>query len=269
MNKFGLLLILFLIGACSGFKSKKTNKINTSVGEKFSYVDKNGKYLIKLSSGINTKDNTYFLKKTIEIPNLEKDNILEQQITISEIGKVKKINVLRPKQSQYTVWFEGKKYFSELKILPKKKSVEVKMQSPEASLNGTKIIKFPTTKLISCFFSQIIECINTTGYFETVSKNKKSKINLLIIWEGYPFLNETYSDFPTELFSKAFFEYEGKVKENEYRYNLSVAGQSVFYVIDNDKKFKKMFWVSQGITMLAKTNITKEEETSADGEDSE
>jgi cupin superfamily acireductone dioxygenase involved in methionine salvage len=56
------------------------------------------------------------------------------------------------------------------------------------------------------------------------------------------------------LFSKATIEFDGKLKDNEFRYSVNVAGQSIFYVINKDKKFLKMFWVSQGITMVPKSD---------------
>lgn len=251
MNK-ALVVVLFLLCSCSLFKGSKANLPAKSSKDKFLYTDKNGKYLINTQSGINEKDKTFILKKSIEIPEKSTENILEQSITISDIGSVKKTNILRPKHSQYTVWFDGKKYFSELKVLPKKKSIEVRMQSPESQWNGTKTVKFPTTKLIPCFFAQVIECARTSGFFDVVKKSPKKKMSLLIIWEGYPFLNETYSDFPSELFSKGELEFDGNMKGDERRFNLTVAGQSIFYVLNSDNVFKKMFWVSQGITMLEK-----------------
>jgi hypothetical protein len=243
-----------VIGCSSSNKSKVAKKFPPIKGESFNYSDKNGKYIVNISSGVNSKENTFILKKSIGVPGESNQKTLEQSVTISEIGSIKKTNILRPKLSQYTVWFDGKKYFSELKINPKKKAVEVKLESSEKNWNGTKLIKFPTTKLISCFFSQLVECVNVTGYFEQITKKQKAKMNFLIIWEGYPYLNETYSDIPSELFSKATIEFDGKLKDNEFRYSVNVAGQSIFYVIDKDKKFRKMFWVSQGITMVPKSD---------------
>jgi hypothetical protein len=82
--------------------------------------------------------------------------------------------------------------------------------------------------------------------------SNKQKMNFYILWEGYPYLNETFTDFPNELFSKAEFENEGKQKTGEIKFNLQVAGQSIVYLLDKNNKLKKMFWVSQGISMLNK-----------------
>ena len=122
--------------------------------------------------------------------------------------------------------------------------------------------------MVYCFFSQVIECAQTTGFFNLVKNKESAKLKLYIIWEGYPYLNETYSDFPSELFSKASLEYEGKTKESEDRFTLKVAGQSIFFVIDKKDKMSKMFWVSQGITLISsksKSNTINSENKDDEG----
>ena len=89
---------------------------------------------------------------------------------------------------------------------------------------------------------------------------------MMVIWEGYPYLNETFSDFPSELFSEAQLEYDGMTKEKERRFNLRVAGQSIFYVLDAKDVMTKMFWVSQGITMVSKSVKNAEPEDGGDFE---
>ena len=55
-----------------------------------------------------------------------------------------------------------------------------------------------------------------------------------------------------EIFSRAELEYEGRQNGDEKKINLHVAGQSIVYVLDKNQKLKKMFWVSQGISMVNK-----------------
>jgi hypothetical protein len=263
MNKcVALFLLCFSISSCAS-KHGHLKKELVRAEERFSYTDKNGQFMVKLSSGFNKKENTFFSKRILEIPGKSTDNILEQSVALSDIGSIKtKENILRPKLSQYNVWFEGKKYFTELKINPEKKAIDVKMVSPENQWNGTKQIKLPNTKALYCFFSQVVECAKTTGFLEKVIQKKKGVMNFYVIWEGYPYLSETYSDFPNEVLSKAQLEYDGKTKEGEHRLSLRIGGQSIFYVIDQNEQMKKMFWVSQGISMvsrLAKKTETGEE----------
>jgi len=259
MNKGSFLLFIFLISlllsSCAGVSNNSLKKELVREEERFSYTDKNGSFLVKLGSGFNKKDNTLFTKRSLEMTNKESDNILEQSIVLSELGVLKKKkSILRPKISQYTVWFDGKKYFSELKLNPVEKSFDIKMVSPESQWNGVKKIKLPSSKALYCFFSQVVECAKTIGFIKTAIKKEAGSMNFYVIWEGYPYLNETFSDFPVELFSKAKLEYDGKTEEDERRFNLSVAGQSIFYVIDKNEQMKKMFWVSQGISMVSRSS---------------
>lgn len=256
---------MLLFTSCSSTKKVSTIKKElTRNEEKFSYTDKNGQFLVRLSSGFNKKTNTFFTKRSLEAPEKENDKILETSVTFSDLGSIKKKNILRPKLSQYNVWFDGKKYFSELKLNPSQKAMDLRMVSPESQWNGTKQIKLPSTKALYCFFSQVVECAKTVGFLAKAVKKEEGILNFYIIWEGYPYLNETFTNIPSQLFSKAQFEYDGVTKENDRRFNLKVAGQSIFYVVDEKMQMKKMFWVSQGISMISgsvkKTSSDKQDD---------
>lgn len=271
MNKLNSLILSFLIllTACGGVTSKNIKDSLASSEEIFNYTDKNGQYTVRMTSGLNEKGKSFVTKKVMEAKGGGKDKVLEQSVAISSLGTIgkKKIAILRPKLSQYNVWFDGKKYVSELKLNPAKKAIDVKMTSPESQWNGTKQIKFPTSKMLPCFFSQIIECAKVSGFIQKASEKKKGIMHLLIIWEGYPYLNETFSDFPSDLFSEAELEYDGKTKASEIRFNLRVLGQSIFYILNEKNVMTKMFWVSQGISMVGKSAAATE--PSEDGEEGE
>jgi hypothetical protein len=249
--KIFYLILLIIFGCAHHDKIAETKKKLASSDEKFIFADKNGKFEINILSGINKSDKTFFVKRSMEMMDKDTDNVLEQSISFSEMGLIKrKMPMLRPKLSQYTVWFDGKKYFSELKINSTKKVIEVKTTTPEKKLNGTKEIKFPSTKKMNCFFYQVVDCAKAAGFIEKAVLRKKGRLSFYVIWEGYPFIQDTLSDFPTELFSKATLEFDGKTKDGFNKFDLEVAGQSIFYFLDKDNKFKKMFWVSQGISMF-------------------
>lgn len=259
MNKALLFLLSSLmLFSCAGTKKAAELKKEMAQGPvKFSYTDKNGTFLVRMSSGFNNKNNSYFTKRSLEIPEKENDNLLETSVTFSELGSVNRKTILRPKVSQYNVWFDGKKYFSELKMNPAKKAMDVRMVSPETQWNGTKQIKLPSTKSNYCFFSQVIDCARATGFLSESSKKEEGTLNFYVVWEGFPYLNETFINVPSQLFSKAQLEYDGVTKDNELRFNLKVAGQSIFYVVDDKMQMKKMFWVSQGISMVSMTSARK------------
>ncbi len=258
---FALILILSLFVACG------TNPVNIKSQlvkreEAFSFSDKNGSFLVNIGNGLDKKGKVYYTKRSMKTLNNQKENMLEKSIALSDIGSIKNVGVLRPKKSQYTVWFDGKKYQSNMTIIPSKRSLELKMKSPEAQWSGSKTITFPKTKSLPCFFTQILECAEVSGFLSQSIKKESGSMNLLVVWEGYPYLNETFTDFPSEAFSPAELEYDGKTKESERRFNLKVAGQTIVFVVNEENKMTKMFWVTQGISMISKSvqNSTPSEE---------
>jgi hypothetical protein len=250
MNKIFYLLVIFTaICSCSSTNKTQIKKELIHKEEKFSYTDKNGQFIFRSASGFSKKDKSFFTKQSLEIPTKKQDNVVEQTIAFSTLGVVKKKTmILRPKNSEYNVWFEGKKFSSKMKVIPSQKTLELTMESPEDKWNGVKQFKFPNTKTATCFFSQVVECAKVMGLL-----NSPQKIFFYILWEGYPYLNETFSNFPMELFSKAELENDGNQKSDEKKFNLHVAGQSIVYLLDKNYKLKKMFWVSQGISMVNKS----------------
>jgi hypothetical protein len=252
---------------------KKIEEQLKNSDDQYNYTDKNGEFVAKSASGFDKKNKSFFTKRSIEIIGRDKDKTLEQSVVISSVGILKKTTpILRPKISQYSVWFDGKKYSSELKINLAKKAIDLKMTSPEAQWNGVKQIKFPNTKSVTCFFSQVIECAKISGFIAKATEKKAGTMNFQVIWEGYPYLNETFSDFPSELFSTAQLEYDGKTKQSERRFNLKVAGQSIFYILNEKDLMIKMFWISQGITMTSKSlakNVIVPDDVGDNGGDNE
>lgn len=266
MSKLVLVTLLthfiFIYGCSSNSKNAEAQLNPTDI--LFNLSDKNGQYNVRVATGFVEKTKSYTTKRIMELPNKSVDHIIEQSVSISSLGVVKKKSViLRPKISQYSVWFDGKKYFSELKINTAKKAIDVKMKSPESQWNGSKQVKFPSTRLLPCFFNQIIECAKVNGFISKASKAQAGVLNMLVVWEGYPYLNETLSDFTSELFSDAQLEYDGKTKQSERRFSLRVAGQAITYVLDDQDNMIKMFWISQGISMVGKSKTSSE---SAEGE---
>ena len=267
-NKWLIILLSILaLASCAQLSQKNPKEMLAGHEDQFNYTDKNGQYSVKISSGIDKAGKGFFTKKMMELPSRQKDKVLEQSVVLSSLGSLKnKIFILRPKASQYSVWFDGKKYTSDLKINTAKKAIDVKMTSPETQWNGSRQIKFPNSTTLPCFFSQVIECAKVSGFITKASEKETGTMSLMVIWEGYPYLNETFSDFPSELFSLAELEYDGKTKQNERRFNLRVAGQSIFYVLNDKDVMTKMFWVSQGITMVSKSSKDERPEEAGDFE---
>ncbi|MCY4524941.1 MAG: hypothetical protein OXB84_09385 [Halobacteriovoraceae bacterium] len=246
-KKLTLFLLIFLGAACATGQQK----IPETLKVKFDLTDKHGQYLVQKERGHLEKNKKIVTKKQIIGLVDGGKKILEKSISISRRGHLKgRLSILRPEISQYTVWFKGKKYFSELKLNPGKKGLDIRLISPEQQWNGIKTIPFPERKGIYCFFEQVIECVKATNFIDTAIRRKTGSMKLFIIWNGHPYFQEQYENIPDQVFSKAVFEYDGQHPRNGTRFTLQIAGQSIFYFLDDKKELLKKFWISQGLTMV-------------------
>lgn len=257
MNKINILFIpcLILISSCSALqamKYKTGHEALKSSQEVFRFEDKGTNYRLKKNEVYTPEKKSFSTKRVLEIPSGYKAKIVEQSIAISQAAEISKtkLPVLVPQISQFNVWFDGKKYVSELKILPKERSIQIKMNSPESQWNGVETHKLPEGKVLPCFFSQIIECAKVSGFIKESSLKERGSMQINILWEGYPFLSEIYSEFPREFLTPAILEYDGLLSKNERRFNLNLSNQSIVFILNNKDEVMKMLWVSQGITML-------------------
>jgi len=249
MMKINIIFILVVLSGCAFFEYGLNSKSSSrKVLTTFKLKDQSGSFIVHRESGYKKNENLMIVKKRITMEeDLKKE--FEKSITISELGTFKKQAMLRPKISQFTVWFDGKKYFSEMKVNTKTKSLVVSMKSPEKKWEGEETFLFPKGTGVYCFFNQIVECIRSTNFFNLVTEKGGGKINFHIIFDGYPYFQEQYSDVPKTVFTKASLIYDGKIKTGERRFSLVFGEQTVFYFIDDRGSLSKVFWVSQGLSM--------------------
>lgn len=258
MNKAIVFLSLTaLLTSCSFFSRSggspdSSNPLLKNSKQRFKLTDKAGEFVVYKEVGFKKSNNTYISKRQVLPFNDDRSKILEQSIVISKVGSVgKSLRIMRPEKSQYTVWFDGKKYVSNMTLNKNTHSLDIKLKSPEKQWNGTSSVKFPDTKSIYCFFSQVIECAAMSGYFQQAFKKKRGQMNFYLIWEGYPYFQEQYLNVPNSVFSKAKLSYDGKNKNGGNRFSLSFGQQVVFFLLDDKKNFVKQFWISQGMSMVA------------------
>lgn len=254
MSKTILILFLsfFFFVSCSSTAKKTGSVLETGVVQ-YDYEDKNGTFKVAKQVALEKNTGRVITKQQLELVSMGKENILEQSIVISNPGSIKgKSAVLRPEEGQYSVWFEGKKYTSTIKINSKNKSFELKTSGPTAKDSSLRQIAFPKSQHIFCFFSQLTECLNFHGFIKKSIKDQSGSVRLNLVWNGYPFFQEAYNDLPMELFSKAQLAYDGKIAEDEFRFTLGVANQMIFFITSEKGEFKKMFWIAQGISMVRK-----------------
>jgi hypothetical protein len=254
LNKIQLILIIVLCFSCAG-RQKATSKANANllfsfVSSQFEFNDKSGRFLMTRESGREASSQNFVVRQSIAELTGKREN-LEQLVTFSQVGQLKnKLLVMRPLRSQYTVWFDGQRYLSEMNIDVSAKSMRIKLESPEVQWTGERVVSFPDDQSIYCFFSSLIECASITGFINTALEKKAGRMNLMIVWEGYPYMSSQYQDIPDELFTPAILEYDGRQGSNQNRFSLRFAGQSLFYFVNENGRFDRYFWVSQGLSVV-------------------
>lgn len=236
MNKLIYLLLLFVL-SCAQF-NYSTSLENSD--ETFKLKDKSGEFLFKRISKL---DKSKFISKSVISPILEQNVDLEKVISISRISTTGK-KTLVPKISQSTLWFDKKKYFSQIKVDSSKNLLTVLMRSPEKKWSGTKKIEMPSGNIV-CFFTQIPECLKFHGLLNPSPHAR----DILVIWDTYPFHSEIYANINPNIFTRASIEYSGKMKELN-KFTLSLGNQIIFYLFNNKNEFEKMYWIAQGMTIV-------------------
>lgn len=249
MKKIIYFALIFTLASCGSFRSNY--KLPTKV-QKTSYdlKDKDGSFVEEFEVKYYNKSHELKSKRKLYSSSDSTKKILEKSIAISEYGRLGKVNVLRPKISQFHIWFDQKRYSTELIMNKSTKSFDVKLRSPEKKWNGNQSIKFPKGTGLYCFYSQMGECVSSTGFIDRAIKSKGGELNFHIVWEGYPYFMEQYVNMPPQLFSKASLNYDGALKNNENRFVLNVAGQSIFLIFGKNNVLNKILWVAQGYTKI-------------------
>jgi hypothetical protein len=245
MNKLGLLCFVFcFIFSCSQRQnSKNSNKRNQTTH--FVYKDPSGEYILKREVIEDPK--RVKLRQALYLPS-DMTNALEKSVTISEYGTVGKSEksslAIRPIASQFSIWYDKNKYFSQMKLNKQRKSFDLFLNSPDKKWQGNSEKKFVKGSKF-CWFSQLPECLK-----RIINNSKKSKIlsSFIIVWDSFPYYNEQYQNISGNLFIPASLKFDGKFAET-YRFAVEFERQVIFYHYNKNLNFEKMVWVSQGITV--------------------
>ncbi len=235
-----ILLSLFILASCGSVLSGKPREGRTL----YSYNDIAGKFgLVREHRLLKNK-----LISRTQITNSGK--VLEKSVLASETGSVKQNNkrimVLRPVASEFSVWLEGKKYFSKTKLNAKNKSLNIQYDSPETGVKSENV-SFPKGRYF-CYYSQIPDCLYHNTLL-TQAYNSKAVSEFFVIWESFPFTQEQFSHIGKNLFSKASIKYEG-LDKNLLRFIVEVEGQIILYHFSKSFDLVKISWIAQGITVL-------------------
>jgi hypothetical protein len=253
--KIILMTAILFFNSCAYFNkvsNRTPKKVKTERGPKGLFVlsDKSGEFVLERESGFNKSDGTQVVKRLVYSKGDQERKELEKSVAISRYGKLKdKLPVLKPEVSQFTVWFESQKYFTEMRLDEKEKALRVKVVSPEPQWNKTELVPLPKGTGVYCFFSQLVECVKATGFFELAVEKDAGQMSFHVIWDGYPFFQEQYLDIPNEVISPVQLNYDGKNGSSERRFSFMFRNNVIFYLLEDDFEFYKMFWVSQGMSV--------------------
>lgn len=253
MNSYvSFFLLIFGTQVITGCATKlnSSKKIFDPYKVKMSMEDKSGKFEVVRESGRSKNSGELVTKYRVYQGSQKQQVPLEQSIVFSTTGIFKKnTRLLRPEKSQYKVWFGKKLYMSETSVDKEKKSLRIKMKSPESQWNGEKIIPFPGGNGMFCYFSQLVDCIKYTGFIDKAKKVKGGRLQLHVIWDGYPYFQEQYDGLENSPFSSAIFEYDGQTDSKDFRFSLTVSGNVIFYLFNDKIEYAKVFWPSQGYSL--------------------
>ena len=245
-----LFLVLISTYSCAYFKvinAKKSETQKLQGNLKYEFVDTMGSFVKLRQKGLDNEKNIIVKSKIFFEGKEEKP--VEKLISISSKQKLQKdLRLLQPRKSEATYWFDGHKYKSTIVFDETRRQFLVQSRSTDKTWNKT--YKFPLGKKIKayCFFSQVVECAISSGFFLKSRLAKSGAMNMDIVWDGYPFFNEQYLKNKREIMSRGKLSYSGKEAAGIHKYSLNIDGQMINYFIYEDKYLAKMFWVSQGIS---------------------
>ena len=257
MVKLGLKYLIFslCLSSCayvSGI-SKAPKEIPPENKNEFRLKDESGEYSLIREAGPGSENKTFVVKRKLKTFGKEKSKTLEKSISIS----FKENKELIPKISQFSVWYNKKKHFSQIELKREENQLKVTWESPDPKYNGIKYYPLKSEKENHCFYSQIIECARQLNFLRKAGEDQEGKLKLKIIWDGHPFFQQQFVNFNTAIISSAVLEYDGKNRKGQKRFSLKVEGESIYYFVDKKDRMMGQYWISKGLTverLKSKTN---------------
>ncbi len=241
-------LVFFFLISCAqlSLNREEGGTLSSIVGTHiFSFEDYTGTYRltreVKLQGGKLISRNRIFSSSGSE---------LETTVAVSLVGTKenksgRKVISILPEASQFSVWFDKKKYFSQSQLIRDEKKIEFKYQGGDSS-NINKDKYNLNSGTFFCYFSQIPDCLKLQNLLVL---SAKKTIQIYVIWDNFPYNKDQYQGINAEPVTLASLSLD-KYNNNEFKYILDLGNQVIFYTFDKKLEFTKMFWVSQGISMI-------------------
>ena len=246
--KLFYLVSCLLIWSCSTWHSPFGEKVVRNSKASYSLEDVSGKY--RASRQVILKDRSSRLLTKFVIKDKVSNQDLEKTLSYSMVRKRKVL----PALSQHTTWLDKKKFFSQIKFNSKTKKYDVYLDTPEKKWTGKSEVKIPESRFM-CFLSQIPECMHLNGIMQLFQQDPDVEIDIVVIWDNYPFYAEQYLGLKEELYSVATVRIDG-LQNDKIRIALEVQGQILFYLFDKNLKYHNTYWVAQGYRL--EKNVIKE-----------
>jgi hypothetical protein len=241
------MLGLLLVSCSSGAKHAAILKGNNA--KLFAYRDVSGEF--ECSREVKFANGKLATRVQVLAETGGTERLLEKTFAVAAVGSVKsqggRVAAIRPELSQHTVWLEGKKYFSQLKLNTRKRVLEAITDSPEAKWKGTRELKIPKGRIF-CFYSQLPECLLLSDLLSTTQKGRR-RASFILVWDSWPYHQEHFTGLKESPFVSASITAESERKADK-RYSVEAAGQTISLHFSHDNKFVRMFWTAQGISLL-------------------
>ena len=243
-NVFVSILLCF---SCSILPTKK--KLNEKKHE-YLFIDGSGKFIFSREHRL--LKNKIISRTQISSSQGSSHRILEKSVTVSQLGTIKENNhrvlVMRPLASDFTVWLEGKRYDSKMRLdIPNKKML-IELNSPEEKWKGKSSVAIPKGKQF-CFFSQIPDCLFHSLLLSKTLDRKGDILPFTVVWDGFPYIQDQYASVGSKLFSPATVKYDGEDKR-VLRFLVELDGQSILYHFSKSFDLVRMFWIAQGVSII-------------------
>lgn len=252
-----IFLLLLVCQSCASLLPKGAPK---EIKQRYSFIDGSGKYAI-------TREHKLLKNKLISRTQISTNHgsalkPLEKSIMVSQLGTVKendkRVQVMRPFASEFTVWLEGKRYSSKMQLDAKNKAMVVDLISPEERWKGKSSILIPKGKQF-CFFSQIPDCLYHNKFLSKAVDRKGESLHFYVVWDGYPYIQDQFTGVGSKLFAPAIIRFDSSNKDIQ-KFLLEVEGQSIIYHFSKTFDFVRMFWIAQGISVVPPNEETADSE---------
>jgi hypothetical protein len=242
-------LLFLLLSACAQTGEKRVGQIANNNARVYLYRDESGDF--EISREVKFVKGRLATRVQILTSAGGSEKLLEKSFAVSSVGSVKSRSgrsmAVRPELSQHTVWLDGKKYFSQLKLNTRSKSLEAITETPDSQGQKAKSARLPRGRIF-CFYSQLPECLVLSGLLDVASSAGR-RGSFIMVWDSWPFHQEHFSGLGPAAFAGANVTAE-EISGAEKRYTVDVAGQSISLHFSENNTFLRLFWTAQGISVL-------------------